>query len=360
MADRTYTALGLMSGTSLDGIDAALLETDGHGRAEAGAHLTVPYPGEFRARLRGVLGGRGEVAAVERELTERHADAVRLLLERAGTPAAAVDLIGFHGHTILHAPERRHTWQIGDGALLAGLTGIPVVNDFRSADVAAGGQGAPLVPLFHRALAATLERPVAVLNIGGVANVTWLGRGELDVVAFDTGPGNALVDDWVLGHTGRPFDVDGALAARGRVDEGVLAGLLDHPFFEAPAPKSLDRDAWTARAADGLSAEDGAATLTAFTAAAVARAARLLPEAPVRWLVAGGGRLNGTLMRMLADRLEAPVEPVDVLGWSGDALEAQAFAYLAVRSRLGLPLSLPGTTGVPAPQTGGRFHPLER
>lgn len=356
MQDGLSLALGLMSGTSLDGIDAALIRTDGRSRVErSDQRLTVPYRSAFRERLRGALGGRGDVAAVEQELTELHAQAVAGLLRLAGLEAAQVDLIGFHGHTILHAPEQRRTWQIGDGTLLAGLTGIPVVCDFRSADVAAGGQGAPLVPLYHQALATDLERPVAVLNIGGVANVTWLGEGALDVLAFDTGPGNALIDDWVLRHTGRDYDADGRLAARGRVDEDIVSRLMAHPYFSAPPPKSLDRDAWAAGAVDGLSAEDGAATLTAFTAASVAASLPHLPQRPRRWLVTGGGRLNGTLMMMLARRLDAAVAPVDAVGWDGDALEAEAFAYLAVRSRLGLPLSLPGTTGVPQPLTGGRY-----
>ncbi|QJE73400.1 anhydro-N-acetylmuramic acid kinase [Aerophototrophica crusticola] len=351
----TTLAIGLMSGTSLDGIDAALLRTDGRGVAEAGAFLTVPYRRAFRDRLRAVLGGQGDVAGVERELTELHAAAVDSLLGMAGVEREEVGLVGFHGHTILHAPEQRRTWQIGDGALLATLTGIPVVNDFRSADVAAGGQGAPLVPLYHQALATDLDRPLAVLNIGGVANVTWLGAGELDVAAFDTGPGNALVDDWVLRHTGDPFDDGGRIAAKGTVDEGILAALLAHPYFTAPFPKSLDRDAWSADAVAGLSLEDGAATLTAFTAASIAAAAEHLPSRPARWLVTGGGRRNDTLMWMLARRLRAPVSPVDAVGWNGDSLEAEAFAYLAVRSRLGLPLSVPGTTGVPQPMTGGRY-----
>lgn len=358
------TAIGLMSGTSLDGIDAALVRTDGRGRVEPGPFLTVPYEPAFRERLRATFGGRGPVEAAERELTELHARAVALLLAEAGLAPGAVDLVGFHGQTILHAPERRRTWQIGDGDLLARLTGIDVVNDFRSADVAAGGQGAPLVPAYHEALAEGLPegrgRPLAVLNVGGVSNLTFLGtRGPGDAgapVAFDTGPGNALIDDWVLARAGRPFDEGGALAARGRVDEGALAAMLAHPWFALPAPKSLDRDAWDPAPVRGLSVEDGAATLAAFTAGAVARARDLLPERPARWLVTGGGRLNAALMAMLARALDAPVEPVEAVGWQGDALEAQAFGYLAVRSRLGLPLSFPGTTGVPAPMPGGRFH----
>ncbi len=352
-----HTVVGLMSGTSMDGIDAALVRTDGAVRVEPVAFVTIPYEDGFRARLRSCLGGKGPVEAVERELTEIHADAVRRLLAEAGMAARDVDLIGFHGHTIHHAPEERHTWQIGDGAHLARLTGIAVVNDFRTADVQAGGQGAPLVPLFHRALAEALPRPLAVLNVGGVANVTWIGR-DGAVIACDTGPGNALVDDWVLRRNGARYDADGALAARGRVDAEALAALLDHPYFERPAPKSLDRDAFNPAPVRSLSVEDGAATLTAFTAASVARVVPHLPETPVRWLVCGGGRCNRTLMGMMADRLGVPVGPVEEVGWNGDALEAQAFAYLAVRSRKGLPLSVPTTTGVPEPMTGGRFHPV--
>ncbi|MCW2236204.1 anhydro-N-acetylmuramic acid kinase [Azospirillum canadense] len=352
------TVVGLMSGTSMDGIDAALVRTDGETRAEPLAFVTIPYEDGFRGALRSCLGGKGPVEEVERALTDAHADAVRCLLSEAGVAADAVDLIGFHGHTIFHAPDQRRTWQIGDGARLARATGIAVVNDFRTADVEAGGQGAPLVPLFHRALADTLPRPLAVLNIGGVANVTWIGTGEEDVIACDTGPGNALVDDWILNRNGARYDAGGALAATGRVDEAVLAALLSHPYFDQPAPKSLDRDAFDPSPVHGLSLEDGAATLTAFTAASVARIVPHLTQAPVRWLVCGGGRHNATLMGMLADRLGVPVDPVEAVGWNGDALEAEAFAYLAVRSRKGLPLSLPTTTGAPRPMTGGQFHPV--
>lgn len=351
-------ALGLMSGTSCDGVDAALVETDGLAAISCGPWLSEPYDPEFHDRLRSVLGGRGDVAAVERELTERHARAVRDLLAQQGIMASSVDLIGFHGQTILHEPEFGRTWQIGDGPLLAGLTGIDVVNDFRRADVAAGGQGAPFVPLFHAALAAALPRPLAVLNVGGVANVTWIGEEGVDgeIVAFDTGPGNAMLNDWTLRHTGRPADIGGALAGSGRVDVGVLSALLHHPYFERPPPKSLDRDAFDPTPLGPLSAADGAATLVAFTAAAVARAQALFPRPVNRWLVAGGGRHNPTIMAALAQRLDATVAPVEAVGWAGDALEAQAFAYLAVRSLRGLPLSLPTTTGVSRPLPGGKLH----
>ena len=361
MALQRFLAVGLMSGTSMDGIDAALVRTDGHGWVEPLGFIFTPYRRTFRDRLRAVLGGVGDVDGVEQELTDLHAEAVRSLLRVQEVDAASVDLIGFHGHTILHAPDRRHTWQIGDGARLAAATGIDVVHDFRSADVQAGGQGAPLVPLYHQALAGDIERPLAILNIGGVANITWLGEGPLDVLAFDTGPGNALIDDLILSRTGEPYDDGGRIADAGRVDGDLLARLLNHPYFAAPPPKSLDRDAWAKAALTNLSTEDAAATLTAFTAETIIRALDHVPARPTRWLICGGGRRNETLMWMLADRLDGvPVAPVDGQGWNGDALEAEAFAYLGVRSRLGLPLSLPGTTGVPQPLTGGRFHPRTR
>jgi anhydro-N-acetylmuramic acid kinase len=351
-------ALGLMSGTSLDGIDAALIRSDGHQAVEPGALLTVSYESDFRGRLRSVLGGRGPVEAVERELTLRHADAVRSLLTQAGHAPGDVAVIGFHGHTILHEPQAGRTWQIGDGALLAAETGIDVVNDFRSNDMAAGGQGAPFAPLYHVALAANLEKPLAVLNLGGVGNVTWLGLDAAggEVLAFDTGPGNALIDDWAERHTGQPRDQDGALARAGRVDAAALVALLTHPYFSKAPPKSLDRDDFDPAPVAGLSPADGAATLTAFTAAAVAAGLAHLPAPPKRWLITGGGRHNPSLMAALAERLGVPVEPVEAVGWNGDALEAQAFAYLALRSLEGLPLSLPGTTGARMAVTGGVHH----
>ena len=346
-------ALGLMSGTSLDGLDAALIRSDGRGRVEAGARLTRPYDETFRGRLRAVLGEEGPVDEVERALTLKHAEAVRDLLAEADMAPAEVRVVGFHGHTLWHEPEAGRTRQIGDGALLAAETGIDVVCDFRSRDMAEGGQGAPLAPLYHAALAAALPKPLAVLNLGGVGNLTWIGPDADQGLAFDTGPGNALIDDWVARHAGRPVDVDGALARAGRVAEDALAELLDDPYFALPPPKSLDRGAFDPMPVADLSAPDGAATLTAFTAAAVARARDQLPAAPLRWLVTGGGRHNPALMAALAVRLVAPVAPVEAVGWDGDALEAQAFAYLGLRALDGLPLSLPGTTGVARPVTGG-------
>jgi anhydro-N-acetylmuramic acid kinase len=358
-ARRLYTALGLMSGTSLDGIDVAAVETDGASLVRPGPAQTTPYPPAFRDRLRSVLGGIGRVASVEAELTRLHADAVQRF--RAAHPEIAVELIGFHGHTILHRPEERRTWQIGDGALLARLTGCDVVADFRGADVAAGGEGAPLAPLYHAALAAGREKPLAVLNVGGVANVTWIGPRNIDtegaILAFDTGPGNALIDDWARRHTGQTADIDGALARTGRVSDLRVGRALTHPFFARQPPKSLDRDDFRSFVPDELNAADGAATLTEITAAAAAKAQPFFPAPPKEWLVCGGGRHNPVLMAALSRRLAAPVRPVEAASWDGDALEAQAFAYLAVRSVLGLPLSLPSTTGAPHPICGGRLFP---
>ena len=348
--------IGLMSGTSLDGVDAAWLETDGETVTEFGPTLTIPYDDTLRGDLRLILDRAAGMAESDplladsvARLTEYHVRAVREL----GVDA---DLIGFHGQTILHQPDRGRTWQVGDAALLARATGLPVAHDFRTGDVAAGGEGAPLVPVYHAALASTLPRPLAILNIGGVANVTWIGE-DGDLAACDTGPGNGPLDDWTMRHTGERFDRDGALAASGRADLAVLAGLMAHPYFARPAPKSLDRlnfsRSLAASGLDALTAKDGAATLAAFTAAAVA-AARF-PAPPRRWLVCGGGRHNPAIVEALRRALPVPVEPVEAEGWDGDALEAQCFGFLAARVARGLPLSFPGTTGVPAPTLGGRI-----
>jgi anhydro-N-acetylmuramic acid kinase len=348
-----------MSGTSLDGVDAALIQTDGETITAFGPALTMPYPAGFRKALYSILGERGEpelISRIEKELTRIHGQAVIHLMQAAAMEPHDVAVVGFHGQTIAHRPAEGYTRQIGDGRALSEAIGVPVVYDLRSADVKAGGQGAPLVPVFHQALAAGMERPLAVLNLGGVGNVTFLSD-DHPLTAFDTGPGNALIDDWMHRHTGEPKDPDGASAAKGTVQEDRLAQMLDHPWFSAPPPKSLDRDAFMAAMdhLDGLSVEDGAATLTAFTAATVAQAATLLPVKPQRWLVCGGGRHNPTLMKMLRQRLGVTVVPVEDEGWHGDALEAQAFGYLAMRHIRGLPLTYPGTTGCPQPMTGGRM-----
>ncbi len=351
-----------MSGTSADGIDVAIIETDGIDVFGLGPCLTVPYPPALRRRIMATYGATRAPAAVVEELTHAHAAAIDLLVNKNNVSNLNIKIIGFHGQTILHRPQDRVTVQIGDGALLARLTGCAVVNRFRDADVAAGGEGAPLVPLYHAALArravrdGRLELPVAIVNIGGVANVTYVGTaGAHDLIAFDTGPGNALIDDWARATKGLAMDRGGRLAAAGAVDRRALDRLLAHRFFRRRPPKSLDRDAYSLAPLVGLSAADGAATLTAFTVHAIARAARHFPAPPKRWLVAGGGVANRTLMRGLAEAV-GEVAPVEAVGWRSDALEAEAFAYLAVRSLRGLPLSLPATTGVPKPMPGGVIH----
>ncbi len=357
--DGMQRVIGLMSGTSMDGVDAAVLDTDGDLIGEKGGFISVAYPEEFRGRLRGLVGAPPEATteadAVARDLTVFHADVVHRLIVASGCQPGDIDLIGFHGHTVFHDPDNRRTCQIGDGDLLARETGIDVIDDFRAADVAAGGQGAPFAPVYHVALARDLERPVAILNIGGVANVTWISP-DGGAVAFDTGPGNALIDDWVRQTGGVAFDDGGRLARAGNADSDAVAALLDNPYFDRPAPKSLDRDAFSLDPLNGASLEDGAATLTAFTAQSAARATGQLPAPPLRWLVTGGGRRNPSIMAALRAALGAPVEPVEAVGWNGDAIEAQAFAFLAARSLRGLPLSFPQTTGVAGPMTGGVLH----
>jgi anhydro-N-acetylmuramic acid kinase len=292
------------------------------------------------------------LAELERQLTLLNAEAVRRFLSDKAMDRGAVDVVGYHGQTVLHDPRRAMTVQLGDGALLAAETGLDVVFDLRAADVAAGGEGAPLVPVYHRALAAQLPmRPAAFLNIGGVANVTWVGEGRM--IAFDTGPGNALLDDWMLKHTGSAHDADGAAAARGRIDEDALIALLTHAYFGAPPPKSLDRNAFSSAPVAALSLQDGAATLTAFTAASIAKAREHMPEEPRIWVVCGGGRKNRTLMSMIAADVANAVVPAEAVGLNGDVIEAEAWAYMAVRSLSGLPITFPETTGAARPLTGG-------
>jgi anhydro-N-acetylmuramic acid kinase len=372
-------AIGLMSGTSLDGIDVALIETDGEDALVRGPSATFAYDPAFRGRLaaaiedaRGLtdrMARPGCLGAVERELTERHALAVQKFHAEQRIALADITVIGFHGQTVLHfagtrsyrnAREARSmtvtpsvTVQLGDGAELARRLGLDVVWDLRAADAAAGGQAAPLVPVYHRALAARLtERPVAVVNIGGVANVTWIGR-DGTLIAFDTGPGNALIDDWMLRHTGSAVDTGGQTAAGGKVDPDALNALLMNPYFGRLPPKSLDRNTFSPDPVRHLSFADGAATLTAFTAAGVARARAHFPEEPRLWVICGGGRRNRTLMAMIAAHVGSAVAPAEAVGFDGDAVEAEAWAYLAVRSLRGLPITFPGTTGVAAPMTGG-------
>lgn len=361
-------AVGLMSGTSLDGIDVAVLETDGNDIRAFGPAAVYPYDGSEVALLRRALDEArgltdrrarpGTLAQAEAMVTRRHEAAVAAFLAANAIDRASIHVVGFHGQTVLHRPQQGLTVQIGDGSALARALGLPVIHDFRAADVAAGGQGAPLVPAYHRALVRRLgwSQPVAILNLGGVANVTFI-KGGAEPLACDTGPGNALIDDFMAQRTGRRQDANGAAAAAGEVNRAVLDRLLQHPFFGKPLPKSLDRDdfaRWVQPEMSALTTPDGAATLTAFTAAAVAAIVSKLPEPPQTWIAAGGGTHNRTMMRMLRERLApAQLRGAQELDWMADALEAQAFAFLAIRSLKGLPISFPGTTGAPRPLTGG-------
>jgi anhydro-N-acetylmuramic acid kinase len=353
-----------MSGTSMDGVDVAIIETDGQEIVTLGRTGFFPYAEADRALLRRAAGDAalledrnarpGCLALADAMITSRHVEAVEAFFATDSIDRATVDLIGFHGQTVLHRPGRRLTVQIGDGAGLAARLGIKVVHDFRAADVAQGGQGAPLVPVFHRALAAAagFSQPVAIINIGGVANLSFIAPGK-EPIACDTGPGNGLLDDLMLKRRGLPFDRDGATASKGKADGAVLSSLLAHPFFLVPPPKSLDRNDFLGTAVESLATEDAAATLTAFTAASIADVLPLLPSRPSLAIVCGGGARNKTLLRELADRLPCPVVLAETFGWSSDAMEAQAFAYLAARREKNLPITFPLTTGVDKPLEGG-------
>jgi anhydro-N-acetylmuramic acid kinase len=358
------TALGLMSGTSLDGVDVAMIETDGKRVKAFGPSGYRPYTDVERRLLLQALteavhlhereARPGILREAERIVTVAHAEAIASFKAQNRVNSEDIDIVGFHGQTVLHRPSDKMTVQIGDAAALAKAVHIPVMHDFRAADVAAGGQGAPLVPVYHRALAQSLERegPIVVLNIGGVSNITYIDGDTL--IACDTGPGNALLDDFMYRTIGQRFDTDGRMAAQGTVDAAWIAEALKDPFFAAPPPKSLDRNDFAKRVLRDVAPADGAATLTAFTAAAIAKVVPLLPKRPKSWIVAGGGARNLTMMRMLREQLRpATVEAADALGWSTDAIEAQAFGFLAARGLKGLPLSYPATTGVPIPMTGG-------
>jgi anhydro-N-acetylmuramic acid kinase len=356
--------LGFMSGTSLDGVDAAIIETDGERLHSLGPARLLPFSDAQRRCLMeatvAMLAGNadpGLIAQAEAVVAEAHLAAARLLLADDPLP---IDLVGFHGQTVLHRPEEQFTLQLGDAGLIARSLGVPVIADLRQADLRAGGQGAPLVPIYHAALVDWLGigRPAAFLNIGGVANLTWLGR-DGAIIACDTGPGNGLIDLMVQQRGLGRYDADGQLAAQGTVDERTLARLLEADYFRRTGPKSLDRYDFSLDAVAHLAAPDAAATLAAFTAEAVAIARRSLPEAPETWIVCGGGRHNPALMRLLRERV-GNVVSADSIGARGDFIEAEAMAFLAARSTRGLPISFPTTTGVPRPMTGGHRYDPDR
>lgn len=355
------TVIGAISGTSMDGIDIGVVTTDGTRVQAFGPGRMVPYSAALRAALQDFLTepSRAEhdpLTALEEQVTDAFTSAIAGFMQAEGLNKSNIQLIGLHGQTVFHRPERRFTRQLGLGARMAADLGIDVVDSFRLADVAIGGHGAPFAPLYHAALAHDLPQPLMVLNLGGVGNVTYLD-GE-QIIAFDTGPASALIDDLVLRRYGLPYDDGGRISQRGTLDTAILAELMANPFFDHPAPKSLDRNDFhrRAKAVETLADDDAVATLTAFTIAATVAALRHVPSRPVRWLVTGGGRHNLGFMRGLANGLGVPVEPVETVGWNGDLIEAQCFGFLAVRSLHGLPLSLPTTTGVPHPMPGGVLH----
>ncbi|HSO47262.1 MAG TPA: anhydro-N-acetylmuramic acid kinase [Rhizobiaceae bacterium] len=374
---KRWSAIGLMSGTSMDGIDVALLVTNGKTRVERGPGASYPYEAAFRRKLAAALETAkaiekrtdrpGDLADLEREIATRHAEAVKRFLDENHLRLSDIDVVGFHGQTVLHRPAQGVTVQLGDAKLLAAETGLPVVHDLRAADMELGGQGAPLVPVYHRALAENLPKalsdlwPVAFVNIGGIANISWISR-EGEMIAFDTGPGNALIDQWVAAKGGIPYDQGGAIAAEGSVDAALAGRYLSESFFQQPAPKSLDRNDFLPPAPDAATLEDGAMTLAHVTAASILKAFEHVPEAPRVVIICGGGRNNRAIMGELARLLqELPRERDDAVqllaaeeaGFDGDSMEAEAWAYLAVRSLRGLKITWPGTTGVSKGATGG-------
>ena len=362
---KMITVIGTMSGTSFDGIDAALLKTDGVDVTDFGGKYSITYPELFRQNIRKLILGEYNTALlleVENEITIYHAQAINKLVKENGLSKEQVDLIGFHGQTIFHDSRGCKTWQLGNPSLLAELTGIDVVADFRRRDMAGGGEGAPLVPLFHQALFKDIKKSIAVVNIGGVANITFLNQ-KGDVIAFDAGPGCALIDDWINSRTQLKYDENGVIAASGVVNSKKLDFLMDDNYFYRKPPKSLDRNQFlnSMRKISILNTADGAATLAHFTAKAISITSKFLPEVPEKWIISGGGRHNSYLMNILANDYKLSVQNIDELVFNGknlngDLIEAQAFGFLAARSYFHLPLTLPTTTGVVQAAFGGAFY----
>ncbi|MDB2414495.1 anhydro-N-acetylmuramic acid kinase [Rickettsiales bacterium] len=355
-----YLAIGLMSGTSADGVDAAIIKTDGHINIEILPYCSsYIYPENIREDIFNAYKGVGNIEKLESDLTEIHAQIVYELLDKANLSAKDIDVIGFHGHTILHKPEENQTWQIGDGRLLAETTSIDVVYDLRSLDVENGGQGAPLVPIYHKILAKDLNKPVVFVNIGGVSNVTYIGSEDDDLLAFDTGPGNALIDDLIRKANIGNYDDEGNIALKGVIDKNIVERFLSDPYFAKIPPKSLDRNSFNIDVS-GLSLEDGVATLTACTAESIAKSLDFFSHKPIKWVIAGGGRKNKAIMGWLEEKVGVDVISIDEMQIDGDMIEAQAFAYLAVRSIKNLPITFPKTTGVAQKLSGGVFCQASR
>jgi anhydro-N-acetylmuramic acid kinase len=347
----------MMSGTSLDGIDVAAIETDGETVFQQLPGKMYPYTSAFQNRLKNVLGSTTKTDTsqdLEKKLTMLHAEAY---LDYVKKIPHSIHVVGFHGHTITHQPPSRYkapfTWQLGDGIALARMIDTPVVYDLRQNDIQHSGEGAPLVPVYQKALANNLEQPLAIINIGGISNVAYIAKDAL--IAFDMGPGNALIDQWMHQHTDTSFDTNGETAAQGHVDQDVVTQFSQHSFFQQRPPKSLDRLDYTLDSVKHLSVADGAATLVEMTAVGIQKGVALFPDTPKQCLITGGGRLNKTLMGRLQQLLAPiPVHTTESVGWSGDFLEAEAWAYLAVRSMQKKPITFPTTTGVTHPLSGGK------
>ena len=373
---KVFTAIGMMSGTSMDGIDVALIKTDGKSNIERGPGVFFPYDADFRKLLADSLDEAtgivqrserpGNLEQVEAMLTDRHAEAASGFLKSHSLNPDDIDLIGFHGQTVLHKPETGLTVQLGNGDRLATATGIETVYDLRANDMAFGGQGAPLVPIYHQALAnqidisLTDDKPVVFVNIGGISNITYVGE---ELLAFDCGPGNALIDQWVQKHVGIPHDDGGMIAAEGKVDAGLVQSYMSDPFFSKSLPKSLDRGDFKLPERVDLSVETVARTLARITAEGILKASDLFPEMPALWIICGGGRHNPHIMEDLSELCAekgAKAEPAEKVGFDGDMMEAEAWAYLAVRAKTGLPLTFPTTTGVSRSISGGVFASPEK
>ncbi len=346
------------------GIDAAIIETDGEAFVRPVAFATSPYMAATReliaeacqvARQAEIIHDNPVVAMADQIVTALHIEAARQIVVAAGLNIDQVDVVGSHGHVICHRPERGWSWHIGNGTVISDGLKRLVASDFRSGNMRAGGQGAPLLPIFQQHVAQDFEKPAVILNLGGIASFTCIGA-DGSLTAFDAGPGTAMIDDWAFRHTGHAFDEDGALAARGQVNPLMLADLMADAYFERPAPKSLDRDHFSPQPVTFMDAADGAATLTAFVAQSIAVALKHLPTRPTRIYVMGRGHLSPVLMTMLEDAVGLPLERIDDYGWSSAALEAQGIAYLAVRRMKLLPITFPGTTGVDKPIAGGALH----
>lgn len=355
----------------MDGVDCAILRSDGHETKTAGKPVHISYNSNLQSDISRAMeeasylgsptNDNAHITQVEKTLTTIHGEAVRDLLAINNRTAPEIDVIGFHGQTLIHRPDMGWSWQIGNGQELATLTKIPVINDFRRQDVKNGGQGAPLVPIYHQALLKmdkTQNYPIAIINIGGVSNITWVGSNtEGNMLAFDTGPGNAFSDDWVRQHTGAPMDQDGEIAATGVIDLALIDEWMKNGYFYKTPPKSLDRNAFDIREVQSFSLENGTATLLEFTARSIEMALNHCPVKPKYIYICGGGRHNKTLMVRLKNN-DIPLAPVEKIGWNGDFLEAEAFAFLACRHLMNLPITYPGTTGVSQPFPGGKlYHP---